>query len=231
MADLNELNWGDPYWTNPDDQAFGREPPTSGIGTAVGVGPYGTWGFPDSAYGDAGAYQQSAIQNQRNGVDQNGWFNSQGMVPSRSPQMQQGMMPGYFGNLPQGMGMLSPAALAVLQGFFPMMNPNAPTQSYQTNPGQKAQYDVGDEKSVPIGKIIQPEILPTNALTSVQTPELYSAQSKGQAQSTGGWEALMAFMGDIIGQQAKQSWLTQSMAAQPSANKANQPNWGVTKQR
>ena len=214
------MTWGNDWGIGPiDGNSYGAGwSPAPEALSNVGGGYLGGGIAPNSPYGDA------------SDVDPNGWFNSQGMVPSRSPQMQQGMMPGYFGNLPQGMGMLSPAALAVLQNFFPMMNPNAPTQSYQTNPAKEAQFSTSDLTD-PNRQEIQPAQPATSALTSMQTPELFSAQAKGQAQSTGGWEALMAFMGDIIGQQAKQSWLQQSMAAQPSANKANQPNWNVPRQR
>ena len=159
-----------------------------------------------------------------------GWFNSSGQYPNQAKAWNR-PMPGYFGSLPSSFGtQLSPAALAVLQSFFPAFNANAPTKRYEKTPAEKEVYSTSDEKD-PTRTLLSPAQPATFGTTTTQMPELYSAQKMKQAQSMGAWEALMSYLGDVIGKQAKENWIQQSMAAGPSANKQRQPGWNVAKQR
>lgn len=191
---------------------------TSGVAAARGYDD--TWEYDYT--GGEGWYQPPQPDS--------GWFNSSGQYPNQARAWNR-PMPGYFGSLPSSFGtQLSPAALAVLQSFFPAFNANAPTKTYEKTPAEKEVYSTSDEKD-PTRTLLSPAQPATFGTTTTQMPELYSAQKMKQAQSMGAWEALMSYLGDVIGKQAKENWIQQSMAAGPSANKQRQPGWNVAKQR
>ena len=163
-----------------------------------------------------------------------------GGIPTAADKVQRGSVPRYFAQPPQGLGALSPLALAYLSRMFPQRLWGEDVSPYTITPYAAAQPEVRTEPSgipgmaghLPEGEVVKTaveEVPEVKGETEKVSPRAPSAQLFKRLQEQGAVPNLRQYVEDIL-EIPWESYIGTIQAYWPSEQKRRSPTWRTTRQ-